>query len=494
MTSVLWFRRDLRLADHPALGAAAAEAGSSGVVGLYVIDPRLLSVTSDVRLACLLRSLASLADAMDGRLTVRVGDPQQVVPAVVTECEATSVHVSAATEPYGRRRDAAVAARLDVPLVATGSPYAVTPGRVVNGSGNPYQVFTPFLRAWASHGWRRPAPPVDAAWLVLPSDDLPAEPSVPIQLPPSGEAVAMATWRRFVTGPLATYDLARNSPAEEGTSRIGMALKWGELHPRTLLADLADLADVTDLDGPREPDGPTEPGGGDAGTTLGGGDAGIEPGVRVDAVRPDALSTFRSQLAWREFHADVLWHHPEARTTSLRPVVDDSHWRTGPTADRAFDLWVTGRTGYPLVDAGMRQLAATGWMHNRVRMVVASFLVKDLHLPWQRGAALFMERLLDADTAQNQLNWQWVAGTGRDASPYHRVFNPVSQGQRFDPDGEYVRRWVPELAAVPRAVIHEPWQLGLAAPADYPDRMVDHATERRHALAAVAEFRETGTA
>ncbi|MFM9083037.1 MAG: cryptochrome/photolyase family protein, partial [Actinomycetota bacterium] len=192
---------------------------------------------------------------------------------------------------------------------------------------------------------------------------------------------------------------------------------------------------------------------------------------------------YRSELCWREFYADVLFHQPRTTWENLQPKMDAMRLDTDAAAEARFELFCRGETGYPIVDAGIRQMLGSGWMHNRVRMIVASFLVKDLHLPWQWGARFFMERLVDADIASNNHGWQWTAGTGTDAAPYFRVFNPVSQGQKFDPSGEYVRRWVPELAEVDIKHIHEPWTLGVFAPADYPAPMVDHAVERDEALA-----------
>lgn len=450
MPTVLWFRRDLRLADHPALLAAARDAGRGEVVALFVVDPRLVAASGGPRLARLAAGLRALDDALDGRLVLRHGEPASVVPAVVRETAATAVHVTASTEPYGRRRDAHVEAALAVPLVSTGSPYAVTPGRLRTRQGTPYTVFTPFRRAWLEHGWAEPAVPADGVrWADLRSDGWPALPGAGgtdrTWTDEVGERGAASAWQRFVDGPLVDYATDRDRPDHDGTSRLSTALKLGEVHPRTLLAGLAGAV-------------ATRPE--------------LAPGAQV----------FRSQLAWREFHADVLWHRPDAVRTSLRPVVADDRWATGPAADAAFDAWAAGRTGYPLVDAGMRQLAATGWMHNRVRMVTASFLVKDLHLDWRRGAAHFMAHLVDGDVAQNQLNWQWVAGTGFDAAPYFRVLNPVTQSRRFDPDGHYVHRWVPELRDVPAPAVHEPWTLGVRAPAGYPAPLVDHATERRVTL------------
>ena len=436
MPTIHWFRRDLRCADNPALLAAVEQANHTGddVVPLFVVDPALWRSASAPRRTYLVRSLRALDDSLGGRLVVRHGTPAQVVPAVAREVDAPAVHVTAATEPYGRRRDDAVEQALDVPLVRTGSPYAVAPGRLTTQAGTPFQVFTPFRGAWLDHGWATPAPPVQARWAHLRSDDVPDE-ATDVRLPPAGEHAARTHWAQFREDGLARYPTLRDRPDLDGTSMLSIPLKYGELHPRTLLADLA--------------------------------------------AAPFDVATFRSELAWREFHADVLWHHPSAAHRSLRTVVPDDSWDTG---DAAFRAWADGRTGYPFVDAGMRQLRALGWMHNRVRMVVASFLVKDLHVRWQRGASHFMDWLVDGDVPQNQLNWQWVAGTGRDAAPYFRVFNPVSQGERFDPDGSYVRTWVPELRQIPGRAVHRPWTLGLVAPADYPPPIVDHAVERRVAL------------
>ncbi|MBD8059885.1 deoxyribodipyrimidine photo-lyase [Cellulomonas sp. JH27-2] len=447
MTSVHWFRRDLRLADNPALVAAVerARADEGDVVALFVVDPALWSSAGAPRLAYLAASLRALDDELGGRLVVRRGHPAEVVPHLAREVAASSVHVTAATEPFGRRRDEAVGAALDdagVELVPTGSPYAVGPGLLTTGAGSPFQVFTPFRRAWLDHGWSAPAPrPRSVPWAGIRSDPLPDAPDTGVELPRAGERAARERWHTFVADALGDYGTDRDRPDVDGTSSMSIPLKYGEVHPRTLLADLAH----------------------DRGASA---------------------ATFRSELAWREFHADVLWHHPGATRRSLRAVVPDDAWADGPGADAAFEAWATGRTGYPLVDAGMRQLRATGWMHNRVRMVVASFLVKDLHIRWQRGADHFMAWLVDGDVPQNQLNWQWVAGTGRDAAPYFRVFNPVLQGEKFDPDGTYVRRWVPELRGIPGRAVHQPWRLGLEAPADYPDRIVDHAREREATLEA----------
>jgi deoxyribodipyrimidine photo-lyase len=452
--SVLWLRRDLRRADHPALLRAAESADGGRVLPLFVVDPALWSPAGPARQAWLVRSLAALSDSLDGALVVRGGDPADVVPAVAAELGAdgaVEVHATADAGPYGRRRDDAVEAALAAQggrLVRTGTPYAVGPGSVRKGDGSAYQVFTPFARAWADHGWPQPAPsPKGLRWArTVASEELPPEPDLgELVLPEVGEAAALARWAEFLDGGLSGYKESRDRPDLAGTSGLSAHLKYGEIHPRTLLADLA-------------------------------GRSGAGP------------QTFRSELAWREFYADVLWHHPDSARGYLRPQLAGMKWsRPG----RQLEAWAAGRTGFPFVDAGMRQLLAEGWMHNRVRMVVASFLVKDLHVEWQHGARHFMRWLRDGDLASNQHGWQWAAGSGTDAAPYVRVFNPVTQGLRFDPDGDYVRRYVPELRHLPGRAAHEPWSADDGYAEGYPERIVDHGVERAEALARFEAVRRT---
>jgi deoxyribodipyrimidine photo-lyase len=315
----------------------------------------------------------------------------------------------------------------------------VAPGRVVNGSGEGYKVFTPFARAWTDHGWRGPAgrPAQNQSWMDEPSEGIPDVP-VPdgLALPPAGEEAARQRWHEFLDA-VEEYDDTRDRPDLDGTSRMSVHLRWGEIHPRTMLADLGHR-------------------------------------------RSKGAATYRTELAWREFYADVLHRRPETAREYLRAEYAQMEY---DEPGGALTAWAEGRTGFPIVDAGMRQLRATGWMHNRVRMIVASFLVKDLHLEWQHGARHFMTWLVDGDLASNQHGWQWVAGCGTDAAPYFRVFNPTSQGRKFDPDGHYVRRWVAELADVGTAYIHEPSTRPGGLPEGYPPPMVDHAEERREALA-----------
>ncbi len=464
MTSILWLRRDLRLHDHPALGDAHAAAGPGGVLPLFVADPTLLASAGPVRLAALHEALTEAQQAYDGALVVRWGRPEDVVPATAAEIGASSVHLSAETTPYGRQRDRRVAALLDVPLVAAGSPYAVTPGRVLTGAGEPYQVFTPFSRAWRDHGWRAPAPtPVGLRWhRGMTSDDLPGgdgpggarslsargggSPATDDGTPPVpvGEAGARRRWSQVLEGGLQDYDEDRDRPDLDGTSRLSAALKFGSVHPRTLLHELA-----------AHPSG-----------------------------RSPGAARFLTELCWREFYADVLWHRPASAWSDLRPALQALEYDdpADPAVGALVAAWREGRTGYPFVDAGMRQLLAEGWMHNRVRMVTASFLIKDLHVWWVHGARHFLAHLRDGDLASNTHGWQWVAGTGTDAAPYFRVFNPVLQGERFDPAGEYVRRWVPELRHLAGADAHQPWRHPAGRAAGYPGRIVDHAAERTETL------------
>lgn len=442
--TIMWFRRDLRLADNPALLAAAAEGA---VIPLFVFDPAFgQAVRFTPRWHYLLRTVHTLQSALAQRgaqLIIRTGKPAEVLPDLVARTSAVSVHISADFSPYGAARDRAVEQALnDVPLVRTGSPYAVTPGRLLTKSGTPYRVFTPFYRAWRSHGWRAPARvPADATWAgqELPTEPVPHVPDGDIALPPAGEGAALDTWQGFLHGPLARYSSDRDRPDLNGTSHLSPHLKLGTIHPRTMLAD------------------------------LGGAD-----------------DAFARQLAWRDFYAAILHFYPDSAHRSFQPVMQHLPWRTGQEADRLFEAWAHGRTGFPFVDAGIRQLRHTGWMHNRLRMVTASFLVKDLHIGWTRGARFFLTHLIDGDLANNQHGWQWVAGTGTDAAPFFRIFNPVTQGKRFDPDGDFIARWLPELAGLPPQFRHEPWRAPTGVPHGYHERIVDHAVERAVALADYA--------
>lgn len=412
--SVIWLRRDLRLNDHPALAEACA-AGE--VLPLFVLDPAFVDRGAP-RAQMLAACLAQLNAAMEGALVVRTGDPAQVVSAVAASVDASMVFVTKDFAPYGRARDARVADALRATgrrLRGVGSNYVAEPGSVLKDDGTSYSVFTPFSRRWLSNGIQAPlAPPSAINWIGAPSDPLPRTDTLPL--------AAGDRWDEFRRGPLDDYAARRNLPAVDGTSRLSAAIKFGLAHPRELLADLNEAI--------------------------------------------DDHRVFRSELAWRDFYADVLFRVPQSAWENLDKRFDRLHVDTDAAARARFDLWCRGATGFPIVDAGMRQLAASGWMHNRVRMITASFLVKDLHLPWQWGARFFMQHLVDGDLASNNHGWQWAAGCGTDAAPFFRVFNPTAQQDRFDPDGEYVHRWIPELDT-----------------SSYPKPMVDHKAERAEALA-----------
>ena len=447
MTSVMWFRRDLRLADNPALlsavsSATAAAGADNSVVPLFVLDPSLMGPAGSPRLAYLAASLADLGSGVGG-LQLRRGDPAREVVAVARAASATAVHIAEDFGPRGRRRDLDVEhalSRYGIELVRTGSPYAVPPGRVQNRNGDPYKVFTPYARAWRDHGCPPPAlQPSGVRWVrPLESHPLEQEPLPEgLRLPAAGEPAALRRWHDFLRRRLDNYPATRDRPDLDATSRMSVHLKWGEIHPRTMLADLA-------LSGSRQ-----------------------------------GASRYATELAWREFYAEVLWRSPGSARQYLRPEYAAMEYDEPGLRLMA---WRDGLTGYPIVDAGMRQLRAEGWMHNRIRMVVASFLVKDLHIEWRHGARHFMRWLVDADLASNQHGWQWTAGCGTDAAPYFRVFNPTLQGRRFDPHGDYVRRYVPELRQVDEASIHEPWTLPGGAPGGYPAPIVRHDVERRESL------------
>jgi deoxyribodipyrimidine photo-lyase len=449
-TTILWFRRDLRLSDHPALVEAVEASRPDGsVVALFCVDERLWGPAGEHRRAFLVGCLAALDASIGGRLVVRTGDPTTVVPALAAQVGADQVFVTGDHGPYGIARDAAVGRALSAAgrrLVPVGSGYAVAPATLRTGAGEPYRVFTPFSKAWAAHGWPTPLrAPGAIPWAEgVAGDAWPTAPAVTAVLPEPGEAAAKRAARRFFDGDLADYHEARDDPGADATSRLSPYLKWGCIHPRQLLAKLD---------------------------------------------RSEAHRTFRKELCWREFYADVLYQRPDTARRAFVHRMAGMEVDSGPGADAAFAAWCAGRTGYPMVDAGMRQLLAEGWMHNRVRMLTASFLVKDLHLDWTRGARWFLRHLVDGDLASNQHGWQWVAGTGTDAAPYFRVFNPVAQGERFDPLGEYVRRWVPELAAMPLRHLHRPWDDPGGLPEGYPPPIVDHAEEREEALRRYAAVR-----
>jgi deoxyribodipyrimidine photo-lyase len=469
-TAIWWARRDLRLTDNQALSAALARA--ERVVPAFVLDPTLLAryEAAEKRVAFLFGGLRTLdADLRDrgSALVVRCGDPRDELAALLIETGAEAIYAEADVWPYGAERDTRVAKTL--PLHLTDGLTVHPSGAVLKADGTPYVVFTPYSRKWKAlpspeFGDILPAP----EHIVTPPDidsvPIPAEPALPAEAGfPPGEAEAQRRLDAFLTSddpPVYHYAQARDRMDLNGTSRLSPYLRFGMLSARQA-AVMARLA----LE--------------------------LAPG---DAARL-GVQTWLDELIWREFYQAILYHFPHVLERSFRP-----HFQAIPWEDNrvAFAAWCAGRTGYPVVDAAMRQLTHTGWMHNRARMVVASFLVKDLLIDWRRGERFFMQHLVDADPAANNGGWQWVAGTGTDAAPYFRVFNPVAQGKKHDPRGDYVRRWVPELGGVPDRFIHDPGEMpldvqqsaGCIIGQDYPAPIVDHASAREHTLAAYAQAKE----
>jgi len=458
-----WFRADLRLRDNRALAAAAARTDS--IAFLFVLDPRLLAGpwTGAPRLRFLHACLAQLAAELERRgqrLVVRRGDPRREVPRAARELRAGLVSWNRDTSPFARRRDAAVRsalARAGVEVIEEKDRVVFEGAELRTGAGGPFRVFTPFRQAW----WRRfeaappegsrplrlpaPAPPLAGALPAL--DALVADDGAP-PAPPAGEEAARRRLARFLDGPVGAYAKARDLPGVAGTARLSPHLRFGTLSPRACFAAAREAA-------------------------------AREPRLRA------GVAKWLDELVWREFYAAVLEEHPRVLGEAFRPELEHVRWNDDAGG---FAAWCAGRTGYPLVDAGMRELAETGWMHNRARMVTASFLVKDLLVDWRRGETWFMQRLVDGDPASNDGGWQWTASTGTDAQPWFRIFSPVAQGERFDPDGAYVRRFVPELRDVPRHLLHRPWQAPALCP-EYPAPIVEHAERRRLALARFEEAR-----
>ena len=433
--SIFWFRRDLRLADNPALLAALDEADE--VVPLFIMDDEVAQRAGEHRRAYLAASLKALNESLGGALHVISGGAVEVIQSMKKKYKVDSIHSEFPFAPYGNNLDEKLK-EAGIALTQVGSGYAVAPGRVRKDDGTPYKVYTPFYRAWLAHGWRAPvAAPKNPTW-VLPSK---SDQKIPnwqtpkgVDFQAAGESAALARFKNFMKKASDDYGDARNIPGIEGTSRMSPHLRWGEIHPRTMLAAL-------------------------------GNNKGHE--------------VYRKEIAWREFYADVLFHNPH----TSRDYYDVKFKKMKyDKPGKKFEAWCEGQTGYPFVDAAMRQLVKEGWMHNRTRMVVASFLVKDLHIEWQHGANFFMKYLIDNDVASNSHGWQWTAGCGTDASPYYRVFNPIEQGRRFDPDGLYIKRYIPELAHLSGEDIHEPWTVLDGLSKGYPEPIVDHAKERLESL------------
>lgn len=468
--AIWWLRRDLRLTDNQALTAACRSATT--VIPLFILDPAILHSpwSSPQRRAFLFGGLRVLDNALrerGSRLIVRQGKPLPVLTALAAEQGVTALHAERDYTPYAQQRDAQVAAQL--PLVLHEGVTVRPPATVLKNDGTPYLVYTPYQKRWLSLGEIArsailPAPRALSTPTTIESLPLPQE-STPPFFPPSEEEAKrrVAAFIHSTTAPVYDYAQSRNLPATNATSQLSPYLRFGMVSPR-----LAALAAYTAI---------------------------------AQAPTPDAregANIWLSELIWRDFYIGVMHHFPQVRAGSYRQEFQRVAWANH---EEHFAAWCEGRTGYPFVDAAMRQLHTLGWMHNRARMVVASFLVKDLLIDWRWGERWFMQNLIDGDPAANNAGWQWVAGTGVDAAPYFRVFNPMSQSEKFDPQGIYIRQWVPELTHVPQKFIHAPWQMserdqiaaGCRLGVDYPAPLVDHAWAKERMLAAYRAVRQPGS-
>jgi deoxyribodipyrimidine photo-lyase len=460
-TALVWFRRDLRVCDHAALHHALK--AHSRVHCVFVFDTTILDLLPrrDRRVEFILRAVEEVAAAlrkMGGELIVLHGDPVVEIPRLAAELGVEAVYVNRDYEPAAVARDAEVKRRIaSAEFFDFKDQVIFDRGEVMTQGGTPFSVFTPYKNAWRKkldpehlYAW-----PIEdyAAHLASPRDagQLPALHQLGFEetdlgkLPlPAGMSGAQTLFRHFIER-IDDYAVHRDFPAVNGTSYLSAHLRFGTISIRQLAA-------------------------------------------YAHAHAGRGAETWLAELIWRDFYHAILWHHPRVATQCFKPAFDALRWEVAPNL---FDAWCAGRSGYPLVDAAMRQLTASGFMHNRLRMVTASFLTKDLGLDWRQGEAWFAEKLLDFDLAANNGGWQWAASTGCDAQPWFRIFNPVKQSEKFDPDGRFIRRYVPELARVPPRFIHAPWKMNAAEQAacgvrigrDYPVPVVDHASARTTTLA-----------
>ena len=509
---LFWHRRDLRLADNVGLATAAdrSETDGDGVAGMFVFDDDVLANASDVRVRRLLDGLAALrADYRDrgSDLLVARGDPTAVLPAVADALDAERVVWNRDYSGLARRRDAAVRRALDdaeIDREAHHDAVLHTPDSIRTNAGDPYSVYTYYWKKWTDREVDDPVPTPAGEVLADPEPlraavdrvaegavtdggvgtdrvavgDLPSLTALGFSEPdadigPAGTAAARDRLEGFLDETVFAYDAERDYPARDATSRLSAFLKYGEIGIREVYASTEKAVDRAEE---RVGDG--------AGGERDGNSAASESDADGDEGPVAAVEEYQQQLAWREFYTQVLFHNPEVVSSNYKTYEEGIDWRDDSTEIAA---WKRGETGYPIVDAGMRQLRAEAFMHNRVRMIVASFLTKDLLADWRHGYAHFRERLADHDTANDNGGWQWAASTGTDAQPYFRIFNPMTQGERYDPDAEYIREHVPELRGLDADLIHgwhelSPTQRANAAP-DYPAPIVDHSERREAALA-----------
>ncbi|NPV86784.1 MAG: deoxyribodipyrimidine photo-lyase [Anaerolineae bacterium] len=453
-TAIWWIRRDLRLKDNHALCEALAAADM--VLPVFVLDPFLLAKAAEKRRAFLFDGLHRLDRALRERgsyLVLRQGSPLEELSRLVAESGATAIYAEEDISPYARRRDSLVASVL--PLHFVHGVTAHHPAAVRKPDGEPYTVFTPFSRMWkvlplpvvAQQVVQRIVSPEGISSLPLPEVQ-------PLAEFPAGEAEAARRLEQFLDGAVYAYASARDRLDLDGTSALSPYFRFGMVSARSAVTAVLRAKEYA-------PDG----------------------------VAKKGCETWLNELIWREFYYMILYAYPQVLNTAFKSDMRAIPWRNSP---EELDAWKAGKTGYPLVDAAMRQLASIGWMHNRARMVVASFLSKDLLINWQEGERWFMRQLVDGDPASNNGGWQWSAGVGTDAAPYFRIFNPILQGKKFDPQGIYIRRWLPELAFVPEEYLHEPWRMPLSVQhasgcvmgKEYPYPIVDRSLVRERTLAA----------
>jgi deoxyribodipyrimidine photo-lyase len=464
---VFWFRNDLRLRDNRGLARLAARVDE--LVPVFVLDPRLFGSprTGSPRVRFLLDCLARLADDLARRgcpLVVRRGDPAVEIPRLLAETRAVWLAWNRDSTPLARARDERVRAAAQsagVRVLDCKDRVIFESDEVRSAAGRPYLVYTPYRNAWRARFARDPQPPERAPRLPASRVRVRSEPipsagelgfgGAATLLPTGGEAAAWRRLERFLDGGLRDYARRRDLPALDGTSRLSPYLRFGAISPRACVAAALERA-------------------------------------REERACAAGARKWVDELIWREFYAAILAEHPRVARGAWRAELGRVRWEED---ESAFAAWCEGRTGYPIVDAGMRQLATTGWMHNRVRMIAASFLVKDLLIDWRRGEAHFLRLLVDGDPASNNGGWQWAASTGSDAQPWFRIFNPARQGERFDPQGAYVRRFLPELRGAPADHIHRP---GEARAPGYPRPIVDHVQQRALALARYREARRKARA
>lgn len=454
--AIHWFRRDLRLSDNT--GFTAATSGHDEVVPVYILSDwqREHPWTGAVRQDFICKSLASLAsglEAIGGRLIIRQGRDQcAVLEELVRETGADAICYNRDPDPYGRameERIAAMAEGLGVAVHACKDHALHERAEVLNGSGEPFKIFGPYLRRWQLLEKKKPAPRITRIAVPAKVRSLPL-PTLATWgvthsavLVEAGETAAQGRAHRFLGEPVGLYSTQRNLPASDGSSRLSQDLRWGLLSVRELYWRCQERSE------------------------------------HASPAEREHVTKFIGELAWREFAMQVLYHYPEILDVEYLPQFRKLPWR--PTGE-AHAAWLAGQTGFPIVDAGMRQLLATGFMHNRVRMVVAMFLCKDLHHSWRVGESAFMHHLVDGEIASNNVGWQWCASVGTDAQPYFRIQNPWSQTARHDPSGTYIKRWVPELRNVSPALLARVPRAGESVAAGYARPIVDHAEEREAAL------------